>query len=133
MLPLISYLPARALARLNANSAAILVDVRCEAEHRFVGRAPDSVLIPWLDLPDWTVDEAQFLRAFAAHNFDKNTEIILICRSGYRSADAGKCLLNQGFKNVAHVVSGFEGDLDEHHQRGNLNGWRFDGLPWQQC
>jgi rhodanese-related sulfurtransferase len=35
-----------------------------------------------------------------------SVEIILICRSGYRSGDAGKCLLKFGFTNVAHVVSG---------------------------
>jgi hypothetical protein len=35
-----------------------------------------------------------------------------------------RCLLKFGFTNVAHVVSGFEGDLDENNQRGNVNGWR---------
>ena len=28
---------------------------------------------------------------------------------------------------------GFEGDLDENHHRGQLGGWRFCGLPWEQC
>ena len=60
-------------------------------------------------------------------------EIILICRSGFRSHDAGMCLIAHGFTNVSHVVSGFEGDLDENDQRGNLNGWRHDGMPWSQC
>ncbi len=38
----------------------------------------------------------------------------------------------KGFRRVYNVLHGFEGDLDEHHQRGRLNGWRFDGLPWEQ-
>ena len=125
------YLPKKADERLKAG--AILVDVRSEVEHKFVGRVPGSILIPWLDFPDWEIDEVQFVSAFQRFNIDKNAEIVLICRSGYRSADAGKCLINNGFTNVAHVVSGFEGDLDENDQRGNLNGWRHDGMPWEQC
>ena len=125
------YLPKKADERLKAG--AILVDVRSEVEHKFVGRVPDSILIPWLDFPDWEIDEVQFVSAFQRFNIDKDAEIVLICRSGYRSADAGKCLINNGFTNVAHVVSGFEGDLDENDQRGNLNGWRHDGMPWEQC
>ena len=45
----------------------------------------------------------------------------------------GRCLIDNGFTNVSHVVSGFEGDLDEQDQRGNVNGWRHDGMPWNQC
>jgi len=30
-------------------------------------------------------------------------------------------------------LHGFEGDLDEKHRRNTTNGWRFDGLPWEQC
>jgi hypothetical protein len=29
-------------------------------------------------------------------------------------------------------LHGFEGDRNEKDQRGTLNGWRFDGLPWEQ-
>ena len=125
------YLPTQANARLKAG--AVLVDVRSEAEYQFVGRVPDSILIPWVDAPDWEPDEKVFVGAFARFAVDKNTEVILICRSGYRSLDAGKCLMNNGFASVAHVKTGFEGDLDEYHQRGNLNGWRHDDLDWEQC
>jgi rhodanese-related sulfurtransferase len=58
--------------------------------------------------------------------------VILICRSGYRSNEALKCLESNGFTSVSHVASGFEGDLDENDHRGNLNGWRQDGMPWFQ-
>ena len=34
--------------------------------------------------------------------------------------------------DVINVLHGFEGELDEHFQRGRLNGWRCDGLPWEQ-
>ncbi|MBA5248000.1 MAG: rhodanese-like domain-containing protein [Gammaproteobacteria bacterium] len=133
MSQLTHYLPKKAFERLQINQNAVFIDVRCEAENKFVGRALDCILIPWLGEPEWEVDEAQFIAAFARFGIDKKTEVILICRSGYRSNDAGKCLIKHGFTNVAHVVSGFEGDLDENNQRGNLNGWRYDGMSWEQC
>ena len=37
-----------------------------------------------------------------------------------------------GFANVAHVVHGFEGELNEQFKRSSVNGWRFEGLPWEQ-
>ncbi len=35
-------------------------------------------------------------------------------------------------RDVINVLEGFEGPLDEHHQRGRRSGWRKDGLPWEQ-
>ncbi len=126
-----NYLPKKAVKLIL--EGATLIDVRCEAENKFVGRVPNSILIPWLDEPEWEVDEEKFIKTFSRFDIDKDAEIILICRSGYRSDDAGKCLIKNGFTNIAHVVSGFEGDLDEEDQRGNVNGWRHDGMPWIQC
>ena len=31
------------------------------------------------------------------------------------------------------LLEGFEGELDENHHRSTLGGWRFRGLPWEQC
>jgi rhodanese-related sulfurtransferase len=130
---LIQYLPIKAQERLKTNKDAVLVDVRCEAENKFVGRPIDCIFAPWLDDPTWEANEDEFIATIKRFNCQLDTEIILICRSGYRSDDAGKCLIKFGFTNVAHVVSGFEGDLDENDQRGNVNGWRHDGMPWIQC
>jgi rhodanese-related sulfurtransferase len=58
--------------------------------------------------------------------------VVLICRSGNRSVDAGLALESAGFTKVYNVLEGFEGDLDDHHQRGNIGGWRKHGLPWEQ-
>lgn len=137
MNPLIHYLPKKAFEHLQTNQDAVLIDVRCEAENKFVGRPKDCIFVPWLDDPDWIPNEDEFIAAIKRFIGEKNNclerEIILICRSGYRSNDAGKCLIEHGFTNVAHITSGFEGDLDENYQRGNLNGWRHDGMPWLQC
>lgn len=59
--------------------------------------------------------------------------ILLICRSGKRSQEAGKKLISNGLSNVYHVTEEFEGDFDHEHHRSTLGGWRFHGLPWQQC
>ena len=47
--------------------------------------------------------------------------------------DAGAALEKAGFTQVYNVLHGFEGELNEHHQRNSMTGWRHDGLPWEQC
>lgn len=133
----IQYSPQKAYKRLGDNPAAVLIDVRCTAENKFVGRPLNSILVPWLEEPDWSPNLPEFVaaikRAIGGNNNIEATEIILICRSGYRSDDAGKCLIAHNFTNIAHIIGGFEGDLDENNQRGHLNGWRHNNLPWEQC
>ena len=43
--------------------------------------------------------------------------VILICRSGRCSIDAGKLLVENWFDEVFAVLEGFEGELDNEHQR----------------
>ena len=131
-----NLLPKMAVERLQNNPQALFVDVRSKAEYKYVGYPENSILIPWIDDPDWQPNPEAFSDSVMQELDDReyllNTEIILICRSGYRSNDALKCLENKGFTQVSHVASGFEGDLDENDHRGNLNGWRHDGMPWSQ-
>ena len=63
---------------------------------------------------------------------DKERPVLLICRSGKRTLDAGAALEEAGFKDVTNVLEGFEGELDENFHRGTLGGWRKAGLPWEQ-
>jgi rhodanese-related sulfurtransferase len=72
------------------------------------------------------------VRAVTHEAKDKTQPVLLICRSGQRTLDAGKALEDAGFANVAHVVHGFEGELDAQFRRSTLSGWRFEGLPWEQ-
>ncbi|MDC1541981.1 rhodanese-like domain-containing protein [Candidatus Pseudothioglobus singularis] len=131
-----NLLPKMAVDRLNENPEAILIDVRTSAEYKYVGFPENSILIPWFDEPDLNSDPSAFCKAVNNHLSDRSdilsTELILICRSGFRSNEALKCLQSNGFTCVSHVASGFEGDLDENDHRGNLNGWRNDGMPWSQ-
>ena len=53
-------------------------------------------------------------------------------RRHMRSVEAAMALEQAGFADVINVLHGFEGDLDEQFHRSSLNGWRHDGLPWEQ-
>jgi len=125
---------------LHDDPRAVLVDIRSTMEYLFVGHPKGSVHVPWIDEPDWTVnpnfvtDIRKLLLGGAICSVDDGcAPVILICRSGKRTVEAGKVLLNAGFNKVMHVVEGFEGELDEEHHRSTTNGWRFRGLPWEQC
>ncbi len=63
----------------------------------------------------------------------KDSPIILICRSGSRSAKAAKILNLAGYPNVYTVTDGFEGDKAKQGPRKGervVNGWINNGLPW---
>lgn len=116
---------------LQKNPDAVFIDCRSEMEYLFVGHPAGAILIPWNDGPDWEVNPN-----FAAHAkkaASVNRPVVIICRSGNRSADAGRLLEQEGFSEVYNVSDGFEGPLDENHHRGTVSGWRQAGLPWEQC
>ena len=110
----------------------LFVDVRMEIESLYVGRPPGVENIPWYEYPDLTPDAARFADAVATEAGDRKRPVLLICRSGKRTLDAGAALEAVGFTEVLHVVHGFEGDLNDAFKRSSLNGWRYDGLPWEQ-
>lgn len=111
----------------------LFVDVRMEIESLYVGRPPGVENIPWYEYPDLTADPAAFAAAVEREVAgDKTRPVLLICRSGKRTLDAATVLEAAGFADVAHVVHGFEGDLNDEFKRSTLNGWRCDGLPWEQ-
>lgn len=132
--------PQEAWQMLQEDPQAFLVDIRSTMEYLFVGHPSGAVHIAWIDEPDWTVNEdfvteiRKLLLGGATCTSEKPCPpIILICRSGKRSLEAGRKLIEDGIKNVYHIDEGFEGDLDEHHHRSTSGGWRFHGLPWEQC
>ncbi len=129
--------PKNAYNKIQVDKDILFLDVRSCVEYKFVGHPLGSILLPWMDEPEWEANPRLFCHAVSALLTGKSspleTEIILICRSGNRSLDAGNILIKKGFKNVAHITTGFEGDLDNLKQRGNINGWTYDGLPWEQC
>ena len=109
---------------------AHLVDVRAAEERKFVGHVPNTFHVAWQVGPA-LIKNPRFLRELE-NKLPKDAVILLLCRSGKRSAAAAAAATNAGFKNVFNVREGFEGDLDEKQQRGASGGWRQRGLPWVQ-
>ncbi len=122
--------PKEAHEFLQANPNAVLIDVRSEMEYLFVGHPKDALLIPWQDgeFFDLNPDFLGHVRKATS----LNRPVVLICRSGNRSKIAGEFLEKHGFPEVYNVLHGFEGDLDAQRRRSMVNGWRFEGLPWEQ-
>jgi rhodanese-related sulfurtransferase len=125
---------------LQENPRTVLIDIRSTMEYLFVGHPLGAVHVAWIDEPEWTVNphfvtevRKVMLGGIARADNEPGAPIILICRSGKRSKEAGKTLLKNDFREVYHIDEGFEGDLDEHHHRGTQGGWRFHNLPWEQC
>lgn len=69
----------------------------------------------------------------AERELNRNASIILMCRSGGRSAQAADKLTQAGFTRVFSVVDGYEGDKAKSGKLAGqrvVNGWRNAGLPW---
>jgi rhodanese-related sulfurtransferase len=123
---------------------ALMVDVRTPAEIFYLGMANDADMnIPYM-LIDFTSYDDKNKRYTMSPNsgftlkmedavkkagLDKNSTIILSCRSGDRSANAADLLHKAGYTKVYSIVEGFEGDMSKDGRR-SVNGWKNDGLPW---
>lgn len=145
-----NYLTSKEAASMKQSlgGKALLVDVRTAAEVEYVGTtdlvdANISYMID--DYSTWDDKKARFAMApnsgfltkisdvMAKAGLDKNSEVIVICRSGDRSARAADLLSNAGYTKVYSVVDGFEGDMaKEGDNKGKrmVNGWKNAGLPW---
>jgi len=125
--------PIETHAFLQAHPEALFVDVRMELEYLYVGHPPGVVHVAWYEYPEMQPDVARFVAQVKREaGGDTARPVVLLCRSGTRTIPAGQALETAGFADVVNVVHGFEGDPDENFQRGRLNGWRHDGLPWEQ-
>jgi rhodanese-related sulfurtransferase len=145
------YLDAREAYRMKQElgAAAYFVDVRTRYEVVYVG-LPTLVdaNIPYVEHPDdapWDDKAGRFkldvnsdfgpelARRMAAMGLGKDAPVLLICRSGDRSARAANLLTQLGYTAVYTVVDGVEGDAvgygDKQGQR-IVNGWKNAGLPW---
>ena len=121
--------PPEAWALLQSGSA-LLVDVRTIEERAFVGRVPQSRHVAWKFGTAMT-QNPRFLRELEKIA-PKDAVLLLLCRSGKRSADAAETITKAGYTNAFNVLEGFEGELDANGHRGGHDGWRHWGLPWIQ-
>ena len=121
--------PTLAWAIFSAGHAT-LVDVRTAEERKFVGHVPGSLHVPWATGTALTRNP-RFARELEA-KVSKTTNVLLLCRSGKRSALAADVAAAAGFTRVFNVLEGFEGEIDAQQHRGGSDGWRFHKLPWIQ-
>lgn len=135
-----SLSPLQAFDFLQNNPRTLFIDVRSEMEYLFIGHPSGAVHIPWIDAPEWEINpnfvrevRKLILGGVICDVDDGCAPILLICRSGKRSLEAGMLLMKSGFKRVYNIEEGFEGELDDQHHRSSLRGWRFHQLPWEQC
>jgi len=134
-----SLTPVQAWEMVNENQRAVIIDVRSSMEYLFVGHATGSVHVPWIDAPAFTVNpdfitevRKVMLGGIGMEEHGDDAPVLLICRSGKRSLEAANVLIENDFTEVYNVEEGFEGELDEHHHRSSVGGWRYHGLPWEQ-
>ena len=120
-----------------------LLDVRTPEESLFVGYAPMAWRIPVArQVYAWDAAKRQYpmqlLPDFVervATVADPDDTILVMCRSGGRSAIAVNLLAQAGYRHVYNIVDGMEGDtVDDvtsvfHGQRVK-NGWKNSGAPW---
>lgn len=110
--------------------AARLVDIRTVEELSYVGSVPGATHVVWATGISQNRNP-RFLRELES-KVRKDETLLLLCRSGKRSAEAAAAATRAGFARVYNVLEGFEGELDDKRHRGGLGGWRSYGLPWQQ-
>ena len=115
---------------LFSRDEAQLVDVRTAEERKFVGHVPGTVHVAWATGTALTRNP-RFARELES-KVKKDGVVLLLCRSGKRSALAAQAATAAGFTRVFNILEGFEGELNAAQQRGSQDGWRFHGLPWVQ-
>lgn len=127
--------PNQAWDLLRDEEAAVLVDVRTDAEWAFVG-VPDlsevgkqPVMEQWSTLAGGP-RPGDFVTA-VSELVAPDAPVVLLCRSGQRSIAAAQALTAAGYARAYNIIDGFEGPVDEAGHRGG-RGWRADGLPWRQ-
>ena len=135
--------PTEAWEVLGADPDAVLVDVRTQAEWKFVG-VPDlgglnrsTIFVEWQSYPDMSVNPRFVAELMEKLGGAAPSRFLFICRSGARSLRAAEAvrthLASAGDGPLCiNVAEGFEGDLDAAGHRGRLNGWKSRGLAWRQ-
>jgi rhodanese-related sulfurtransferase len=129
--------PLEAWKLLSDNPNAVLVDVRTDAEWRFVGVPDLSSLGREVLFIQWNTSDgahnanfADELRARISPG-EAQRPVVFLCRSGNRSIGAAEVATEAGITPAYNILEGFEGHLDAHGHRGDT-GWRAIGLPWKQ-
>lgn len=126
-----------------APDKVFIVDVRTPEEYDFLGHpamAPNVPSMLWAGKYDAQkkafplAANPRFMEAMK-QRFKPGDTLLLICRSGHRSATAANMLAEAGFTSVYSVVDGYEGDKIADKSSPNFDkrlkdGWRNSKNPW---
>lgn len=142
---LVTATEADALLAATPRERALFIDIRTRGEVEYVGH-PVGIdgHVPYAELSEfgeWDDKAGRYkvelnsrfgagvARLAERKRIGKSDVVVLICRSGDRSARAANLLADLGYTRVYSVLDGFEGDLSKEGRR-TINGWRNAGLPW---
>jgi rhodanese-related sulfurtransferase len=123
------YITAENAHRAMRKDASLkLVDVRTPEEFSQIGHAVGSWHVPLSQSASEFVGRFQQVAS-------PDERVLVICRSGNRSAVAVDMLARAGYKNAYTVIDGFEGDRVSDSSspdfgRRVVNGWKNAGLKW---
>lgn len=133
---------------MNNMDNSLFLDVRTPSELNYLGVTSvmdANVPTDTMDGSAWDDKKTRYVRKhndnFVADvdarlkekGLKKTDTVILMCRSGKRSAKAVNELAKNGYTKVYTVVDGYEGDkVKEGENKGKRmkNGWKNAGLPW---
>jgi rhodanese-related sulfurtransferase len=120
-----------------------ILDVRTPEEFLFVGHPAMAWKIPIAaQVYEWDAEKGKFPMKLLTDFVSRVKEIanpddtvLVMCRSGGRSAIAVNLLAQAGFKNAYNITDGMEGDSvadPESVFQGQrlVNGWKNSGCPW---
>jgi len=118
-----------------------IIDVRTPEEFIFVGHPPMAWKIPVAAQSyEWDAEKKQYpmkpLLDFVTRVQTiarPDDTLMVMCRSGGRSAIAANFLAQAGFKNVYNIIDGMEGDANgdsDSAAQGKQDGWKNSGGPW---
>jgi rhodanese-related sulfurtransferase len=124
--PSILFIDARDPVEINFVGIPVAVDAIVPLEFATRDFDPEKGMYRMEDNPDFV---AQVLAIVAREGLTSGDPVLVMCRSGSRSAAAANLLAEAGFTNVWNIVEGFEGDKGEEGAR-DVNGWRNADLPW---
>ena len=120
-----------------------VLDVRTPEEYIYVGHAEMALNIPLaFQTYSWSKEKGYF-------DFKPNPEfltrvkewaqpsdvLLVMCRSGGRSAMAVNGLAKMGYTNAFNITDGMEGDAvnepgSPEHGKRTIDGWKNSGAPW---
>ena len=128
--------PLEAWKLLSDNPDAVLVDVRTDAEWRFVGvpdlssLGRDVVYIEWNTVAGRRNEN--FLAELKEHVPSDSAErpVVFLCRSGNRSIGAAEVATEAGLAPPTTCWTASRG-ISTRRDTGET-GWRAVGLPWRQ-